>query len=136
MIARVEASRATPTWTGPNVHGYFQPPLLDRDHLYVNNQGTITCLKFPSGETVWAARDPLLRLGIGGSMLRVDDDKLLLMSSRGRLSLAHATPSGVRLLAQAQAFEGTEIFATPLAYGGRLFAKGVQEFACFDLGGG
>jgi hypothetical protein len=49
------------------------------------------------------------------------------------LSLVRATPDGIALIGQGQVVEGTQVWATPLLYGGRLYAKGAQELVCLEL---
>jgi outer membrane protein assembly factor BamB len=132
MMLRLYDRSAERVWTNRDAQCYFQPPILDRGYAYLNSLGTLKCFRFPEGTLVWEAKDPALRMGWGGSMVRVGD-RLLLMSSRGRMSVAQATPAGVRLLAKAQVFEGSEIYATPLIYGGRVYARGQDELVCFDL---
>jgi len=70
-----------------------------------------------------------------GSIVRFGGDKLLLMSDRGKLSIARATPQSIELLSQADVLDGREIWSTPLLYAGRLYAKGDAEFVCFDMTG-
>jgi len=86
-------------------------------------------------QILWSATDPKLRLGIGGSLVRFGGDKLLLMSDRGKLSIARATPAGIALLSQADVLDAREVWSTPLLYAGRLYAKGDTEFVCFDMTG-
>ena len=107
--------------------------ILDGDVLFANSSGTIKCVSWPDGKVLWAATDPKLRLGPGGSIVRFGGDRLLTMSDRGKLSLYRATPEGVELRGRADALDSREAWATPLLYGGRLYAKGDTEFVCFDL---
>jgi outer membrane protein assembly factor BamB len=124
---------ATKTWENRNIESRFQGAILENGFLYANSEGTITCVNWLDGSVKWKAKDPDLRLGIGGSMIRAGD-KLIVMSERGKLGLARATPEGIKLLGQAKDLvEGREVWSTPLLYGGRLYVKGGQEFSCFDL---
>jgi hypothetical protein len=82
----------------------------------------------------WKAKESNLRLGAGGTIVR-SGDKLLMMSERGRLSLVRATPERVTLIGQAsEVVDGSEVWATPLLYGGRVYVKGGQELVCLELG--
>jgi outer membrane protein assembly factor BamB len=122
-------------WASKEIQGKFPGVILDGDALYANSAGTLKCMSWPDGKILWAATDPKLRLGIGGSLVRFDGDKLLLMSDRGKLSIARATPAGITLLSQADVLDAREVWSTPLLYGGRLYAKGDTEIVCFDMTG-
>jgi outer membrane protein assembly factor BamB len=140
MMLRVSAGAGgAPTaeklWESKEIQGKFPGMILDGDALYANSAGTIKCMSWPDGKILWAAADPKLRLGMGGSIVRFGGDKLLAMSDRGKLTLARATPQSIEPLAQAQVLDGREIWSTPLLYAGRLYAKGDTEFVCFDLTG-
>jgi outer membrane protein assembly factor BamB len=133
MMLRLDGRRARKLWEKKDILCKFQPPILDGDHLYANSAGTLKCMSWPDGKIVWQAKDRDLRLGPGGSMVRVGDDKLITLSEQGKLSLVRADPHGVKLLAQEQVFDGSEIWSTPLLYGGKLYVKGGDEFLCLDV---
>ncbi len=134
-MLRVTASGVTALWKNTNIESRFQPTILDGDFLYANSEGTLTCMSWPDGAIRWRAKDKRLRLGNGGSFVRTGE-RLVTLSERGKLSLARATPDGATLLSQAQVLDGRYVWATPLLYGGRLYAKGDQEFICFDVSAG
>lgn len=134
MMLKLDGRSARKLWEKKDIQCKFQPPILDGDHLYANSSGTIKCMSWPDGKMVWEAKDRRLDLGAGGSMVRVGD-KLITLSERGKLSLVRVTPEGIKLLDQAQPFDAREVWATPLLYGGRLYAKGGEDFACFDVSG-
>jgi outer membrane protein assembly factor BamB len=122
-------------WESKEIQGKFPGVILDGDALYANSAGTLKCMSWPDGKILWAATDPKLRLGIGGSLVRFNSDKLLLLSDRGQLSIARATPQSVQFLSQANVLDAREVWSTPLLYAGRLYAKGDTEFVCFDVTG-
>jgi len=128
-------SVAEKLWESKEIQGKFPGMVLDGDALYSNSAGTLKCMSWPDGKILWSATDPKLRLGIGGSLVRFGGDKLLLMSDRGKLSIARATPAGIALLSQADVLDAREVWSTPLLYAGRLYAKGDTEFVCFDMTG-
>ena len=134
MMLRLDGNRAEKLWESKEVQSKFPNLILDGDAVYANSAGTIKCLSWPDGKLLWEAKDPKLRIGTGGSLIRVGD-RLVTMSERGKLSVCRASPGGIELLAQAQLVDAREVWSTPLLYGGRLYAKGDTEFLCFDLSG-
>jgi outer membrane protein assembly factor BamB len=134
MMLQVNGRGARKLWEKKDIQCKIQPPILDGDHLYANSSGTLKCMSWPDGKIVWEAKDRKLDLGPGGSMVRVGD-RLITLSERGKLSLVHATPEGVKRIDQHQLFDEREVWSTPLVYNGRLYAKGGEEFVCLDLTG-
>ena len=134
-MLRLSPTGAEKLWEHKQITCKFPGMILDGDALYANSSGTIKCMSWPDGKILWEAKDPNLRLGPGGSIVRFGGDKLLAMSERGTLITATATPQGITLLGQAQVLDARETWATPLLYAGRLYAKGDTEFICFDLAG-
>ena len=134
MMLRLDKSGPRKLWEKKDIQTKFQPPILDGDHLYANSAGTLKCMSWPDGKIVWEAKDRKLRLGPGGSMVRVGG-KLITLSEQGKLSLVEAGPDGVKLVEQDQPFDGSEIWSTPLLYGGKLYARGVDELVCLDVSG-
>jgi outer membrane protein assembly factor BamB len=126
-------------WQSKQAQSRFQPAILDGDALYVNSEsggsGTFTCLDWNTGNVLWKD-DNQLKLGLGGSFVRIPNDRMITLGERGTLSLASVTPHGLNVISSARLLEGTEIWAVPLIYGGRLYVKGTQELVCYDLSGG
>ena len=123
-------------WENKNLKSRFQPVILDDGFVYGNNGGTLVCIKWDDGRLAWQAKDKPMQLGVGGSILRAAGDKLVMMSERGKLSLARATPKGYELLGQTQLFDAQQIWASPLLYDGKLYCKGRDEFVCLDVSAG
>jgi outer membrane protein assembly factor BamB len=129
---RLSAEGADKLWENRDVQSRFQGTILDGDTLYANSEGTLVAMSWPDGAIRWRSRD--VKLGVGGSLVR-SGDKLILMTERGTLAVGRATPTGFESLTQADVFDASQVWSTPLLYGGRLYAKGENEFVCFDLGG-
>jgi outer membrane protein assembly factor BamB len=129
----VTGKSAKKLWETRDLKSRFQPVILDDGYVYGNSSGTPVCIRWSDGQLAWQAKDRNMQLGVGGSMLRVGKDKLIMMSDRGKLSLVRATPKGYELLSQAQVFDAQQVWATPLLYDGKLYCKGRDEFVCLDV---
>ena len=132
---KVSPDGASLQWSKKDVQGRFQPALLDGDALYVNSEGTLMCLSWPDGRTLWKDDENQLKLGVGGSLLRLEDNRMIALGERGHLSLSRATPEMLEVISAATVLDGAQIWAMPLAYGGRLYLKGEQELVCYDISG-
>lgn len=126
---------AQPLWENEALEGRFQPAILDGEHLYLNSEGTLTCLKWPQRQVKWKTdRNEKNLLGIGGSMVRISGDKMILLSQSGRLTLAKVTPEGFARISTIPDFvEGSEVWATPAIHDGKLYVKGAKELVCVSI---
>jgi outer membrane protein assembly factor BamB len=129
---RVGPSSASPTWHTRQVMARFNPAIFDDGYLYVNSESVIKCVDWRTGSVVWSADDADLRLGIGGSLVRVAD-KLVTLSDRGRLGLLEATPAGFKKVSSFQATTGGTVWATPLLYRNRIFVRGEKELSAWRI---
>jgi outer membrane protein assembly factor BamB len=135
IMLKLTPKSAQPAWENSGIEGRFQPAILDGDHLYVNSEGTLVCMKWPNNEIKWKTgnRDKNL-LGLGGSIVRVGNDKMILLSQSGRLTLAKATPEGFTQISTIpDLVEGSEVWATPAIHDGKLYAKGATELVCISI---
>src|SRR5213079_1767352 len=87
-----------PIWESPDIKSKYQPPIAEDGYIYVNSRQIITCVKWETGERVWESKDRNLRLGNGGSIVRLGGSKLICMSETGKLSLATATPKEIKAI--------------------------------------
>ena len=128
----VTPTSAAVDWKSRELQQKFQPAILDGDYLYMNSNGILKCLQWPTSKVVWSSSDPKLKLEEGGSIVR-DRDKLIALSQRGKLILAEATPKGVKLISQMKLFDFNTTWATPLIYHGKLYARGEDTLVCMDI---
>jgi len=132
MMLRLTPQGATKLWENRNIDSRFQGMILEGNVLYANSEGDVKCMSWPDGKILWQSPEP--NLNNGGSIVRLPDNKMILMSERGELSLATATPEKMEVITSAKVFDvGSDVWTTPLVYGGRLYAKGGPEFVCFDV---
>ena len=135
----ISASGAKELWRRTDSLGSrFPAIILDRGYLYGNSEGTLKCVSWADGKTAWAVdKDPLARLGPGGSLVRFGD-YLITLSEGGKLTLAKATPEKYEKITAVKGFvksPKSNIWATPLIYHGKLYVKGYDELVCADITG-
>ncbi len=133
IMFKLSATGAEKVWENKNMKAHFQPMIMDGDVFYGNDQGTLKCMAWPTGDVKWSGPKEL-KLQNGGSIVRVGD-KLISMGERGMLSLTRATPEKCDLISQVQLFEAQPIWATPTIYNGKLYVKGIDELVCLDISG-
>jgi hypothetical protein len=133
LMLTVTPQGASRQWESKEIQSKFPQMILDRGHLYANSRGALKCMSWPDGAIKWKED---FELGPGGALVRAGD-KLILMGDDGVLRLVRATPEKAELLSEVEVFAGdSQVWSTPLVYGGRLYAKGEKAFVCFDISGG
>ncbi len=133
MLELTEAG-AKKKWENPSLASKFPQVILDRGYLYGNSEGTLRCLQWTDGKVMWQekAKDSADQMRAGGSLVRFDDH-LITLTELGKLTLAKASPEGYEKISSVKITRGSNIWATPLVYHGKLYVKGVTELICLDI---
>ena len=137
MLQLSSSGPPTEVWKNERAQSRFQPAVLDGDTIYLNSESnkSLMALNWADGKVLWEDSNSL-KLGLGGSFVRIAGDRVIAVGERGTASLARATPAEFKLISSAKLVEGTEVWAMPLIYGGRLYVKGQQDFVCYDISAG
>jgi outer membrane protein assembly factor BamB len=128
----LSAAGATKAWQGKQIACRFQPCVLENGRLYGNSNGRLNCISWPDGKVIWSSHE--IKLGDSGSFV-LDGDKLVVLSDHGMLSLVQLNPDGPKELGKTQLFEFDNVWASPLIYKGKIFAKGKEELVALDASG-
>ena len=81
-----------------------------------------------TGKVRWAQE------GIGAGTVTLAGDKLLVLTEKGVLVMAAASPDGFKELGRRQVL-GVDTRAYPAVAGGRVYARGKDRLVCLDLTG-
>lgn len=117
---------AAEVWKSSMLHTHFNTAVYYEGYLYGFSNATLECLDAASAERKWRKR------GLGKGSLMIADGKLIILTDRGRLALAEASPEGYEELARAQVIEGKS-WTVPTYADGMLYVRNVKEMACYDL---
>jgi outer membrane protein assembly factor BamB len=119
-------------YTNKLMHCHLSPGVVMGDYLYAFNgeakqETDLRCLHIPTGELKWARKDPAF-----GSLIRAGD-KLILLSDKGELLLAEASPADFQPLARAKVLSGL-CWTPPALANGRLYVRNARgELRCLEL---
>ena len=105
-------------------------PTAVGDRVFVNTEGSLTCLDWKTGETVWEEKK------LGRTMYTVADDKLLIRTQAGAMILAAADPKEYRELsrfAPPRSDKGAPAWTFPVVANGRLYVRDYDTLLCYDL---
>jgi outer membrane protein assembly factor BamB len=128
----LSAAGASKDWQGKQIGSRFQPCVLDDGKLYGNSGGRLKCISWPDGKPIWTGND--VDLGDSGSFV-LDGDKLVVLSDHGMLSLVQLNSNGPKTVSQVKLFDFDNVWASPLIYKGKIFAKGKTELVALDASG-
>jgi outer membrane protein assembly factor BamB len=133
--ALLQLTTAAPkvVWQNKNIANHFNSCVFLNGYLYGVHGNTdqaerdLRCLEASSGELKWKYE------GLGLGSLMAADGKLIVLSDRGELVVAEASPESFKPLARAQVLGG-KCWTVPVLAQGRLYCRNAQgTLICLDL---
>ena len=122
-------------WSGDASLSSHYASVVHRDGFVYGFHGrqetgaVLRCIDLEEGKVRWAAEP----MGSGSVLLA--GDMLVILSERGELMMAPASPERFRVMARAQVL-GTGVRAYPALAAGRLYARDTRNMVCLELGAG
>ena len=123
-----EGMKVEEVWKNRIMRNHFSSSILHDGHIYGFDNATLKCISAETGEQQWAKR------GFGKGSLIYADGQLIVLSDRGTLVQAEATPEGYRETGRVQALEG-KCWTAPSLAGGKLYLRSQNEMVSYDLKG-
>ena len=115
-------------WKNQDMKNHFATSVLHGDYLYGFDNAILKCIDANTGMEKWKTR------GFGKGTLMLADEHLIILSDRGKLGLAEATPSAYNEVASAEVLSGL-CWTVPTLANGRLYARNENEMVCLDMTG-
>jgi len=118
-------------WEGRQMRNQMPTCLLIDGHLYGFDDKVLKCLGLMTGEEKWAQR------GLGqGTLIGTADGHLIVMTDKGELITAKATPDGFTPIATVEVIDESNVWTTPTLADGRLYCRGSRgSLVCLDATG-
>jgi outer membrane protein assembly factor BamB len=113
-------------WRNREMKNHFSSSLAYEGYLYGFDGATLKCVDAATGERQWVQR------GLGKGSLIAADGHLIILSDRGKLVLAKATPEGFQEAGGFQVLEG-KTWTAPVLAGGRLYLRDHEKLVCLDV---
>jgi outer membrane protein assembly factor BamB len=117
-----------------SMRNHMNNSIFHKGHLYgVDGQSNqsrtckLVCMDYETGEVKWEER------GLGCGALIIVDGKLIVLSDKGTLVIAPATPEGFKPTAKAEVLTG-KCWTTPALSHGRIYARNAEgDLVCLDV---
>lgn len=121
------ASPPTAIWENRNIRSQMSGPVLIDGYLYGIDQNQLVCVDWKTGNQLWAERK------VGNGSLTAAGDKLIVVSERGYLLIAEATPEGFKELSGADVLSA-RCWAPPVLSNGHIYVRNSHgRLLCIDV---
>jgi outer membrane protein assembly factor BamB len=107
-----------PIWKNKNMKTHMSGAVLLGGCVYGFDEKALTCLDLKTGEKKWTQD------GLGKGSLMMADGKLIVLSEKGKLVIAKASPDGFKELSSGVILKaGTQCWTMPALSDGLIFAR-------------
>ena len=113
-------------WRNREMKNHFSSSLAYDGHIYGFDNGSLKCIDAATGERKWGKR------GLGKGTLILAEGKLFLLSERGQLVIARATPEAYEELGRMQVLSG-KTWTSPSLADGKLYLRDLEDLVCLDV---
>ncbi len=132
MVVRLTESddgiKVEEVWQNAEMNNHFNSSVIHDGYIYGFDNNVLKCVAVADGERMWAKR------GFGEGSLILADGHLIILSERGLLVQAEATPEGFEEEGRFQAIDG-QSWTSPALAGGRLYIRNLKQMMSLDLRG-
>ncbi len=115
-------------WKNRKMKNQFSSSVLHENYLYGFDNSILKCIEADTGEEQWKSR------GFGKGTVVLADGHLIILSDRGKLGLAEATPAEYIEKASAKVLSGL-CWTAPTLANGKLYVRNEEEIVCLDMTG-
>lgn len=126
IIVEVENNTVKEILNAGSMKNDFSSSLFYDGNIYGFNVAALQCVSAETGEKKWTKR------GFGKGSLILVDDKLLVLSDKGKLIQVQATAEAYTEQGMFQAIDGKS-WTAPSFYDGKLFMRNLSEMACYSF---
>ncbi len=113
-------------WESKVMRTHMSGAVLFEGNLYGFDDSTLKCID-PDGNELWRKR------GLGKGALMIADGKLIVLSSKGDLIIAEASPDGFEQLTKTRVLKGGVYWTSPVLANGLIYCRNSEgEIVCRD----
>jgi outer membrane protein assembly factor BamB len=116
-------------WQNRNMRNHFNSCVLWQGFIYGPDEDQLCCMSFDTGMVKWTDRS------VGKGSLMMADGKLVVLSEKGELMVAEASPAGFKPTSRVQVLSG-KCWTTPVLSNGRIYCRNARgDVVCLDVSG-
>lgn len=125
-----ERGSAQEVYFNREMKNHYSSSVLVGDYLYGFNSQILTAMNFKTGEVAWRDRS------VGKGSVTYADGMLFLLSERGVVGLAEATPQGYKEKSRFQINPGDyNTWTPPVIADGKMYLREQDNLYCYDVRG-
>jgi outer membrane protein assembly factor BamB/enterochelin esterase-like enzyme len=118
--------QAQEVWRTKWIRGTYVVPVYHEGNLYAYKNRILSCVDVQNGDRIWKSRKP------GDGFPIVVDGHLVVVTKRGKLSVAPASPEGYNEITSLELFDNL-VWAPPSFADGKLFLRSMTEIAAVEI---
>lgn len=126
IVYDIKENKPTEVIRGSAMKNDYSSSIYYNGHIYGFHIAALQCVSLETGEKKWTKR------GFGKGSLICVNDRLLVLSDKGKLIQVKATPDAYTELGSFQAVKGKS-WTAPSFSNGKLYIRNLSEMACYDL---
>jgi outer membrane protein assembly factor BamB len=126
-LLKIEGADVTQLWRNKNMRNHLNSSVLWHGYIYGFDERELKCLNFKTGQVAWS------KSGYYKGSLMLADGKLIILSERGKLVIAEASPVRFKELASAKILGG-KCWTVPVLANGKIYARNANgDMVCVDV---
>ncbi len=131
-LLKIKEEKATVLWENKNLRNHINSSLLLNGFLYgfdgnAGPKANFNCVEFETGAIKWTEKN------LGAGALMAADGKLIVLTDKGELIVAEATPDSFKTISRAQVLGGKNWTAPVLSHGLIYCRNAKGDLVCLDV---
>ena len=127
FITQINKNKGIEVLNNSSMKNDFTTSIYHDGFIYGFHVAALRCISAETGEVKWSKR------GFGKGSFILADGKLIILSDKGLLAIAKASPDAYQELGSIQAIEGSITWTAPSYTNGKVYVRNQTEMACFKL---
>ncbi len=127
-VFKREGDEWKPVWEDNIIRNSYNVPVYHDGHVYAYSTRILVCVDTKTGDPAWRSRLP------GDGFLIAADGHLVIITKKGTLHIAKATPAGYEERAALPLLEGEDLsWAHPAFVGNSIFIRSLEKLIRVDI---
>ena len=128
-VIQLDGTSPKQIWKNKNLRTHMNSAVLWKGFLYGVDENQLQCVDFTTGEAKWADKSS------GKGSLMMADGKLIVLSERGEMLIAEASPGSFKPMTRFQAIGG-KCWTVPVLANGKIYCRNsAGDVVCLDVSG-